>query len=78
MRTFKKNIRCVCDERSELAILLPELHANLNVGHAAKDFLFLSNMLSIVYGCFTFKHTFFERTDKFSNIYLTSTKLLIN
>lgn len=28
-----------------VAVLLPELHANLNVGHAAKDLVFLAHML---------------------------------
>jgi len=40
--------KCVCDTRKKLAILLPELHANLNVGHSAKDFVFLAKMLSVV------------------------------
>ena len=49
MRRVSKNRgKCVCHERKKLAILLPELHANLNVGHSARDFLFLSNILSFV------------------------------
>ena len=49
MRKFSKSrSKCVCDKRKKLAILLPELHANLNVGHAAKDFLFTAKILSIV------------------------------
>lgn len=47
VRKFSQRVKCVCETRYKLAILLPELHANLNIGHAAKDFVFLANMLSL-------------------------------
>ena len=31
----------------EVAVLLPELHANINVGHQAKDVVFLSHVLAV-------------------------------
>ncbi len=36
-----------CTNIYKLAVLLPELHANLNIGHSVKDFIFLANVMTI-------------------------------
>ena len=47
IRRFGKNKDCVCEKHKKIAILLPEMHANLNVGHSVRDMLFLAQMLTV-------------------------------
>ncbi len=49
-RNFYTNIQTCkrhCNGEKPLAVILPELHANLNIGHSVKDIIFLAHILTI-------------------------------